>query len=97
VTAYRFLSPARIFSILNSIEAQVAAREWDIAAAYVRDLYDDARQRKPAGHAPRWRHFTEHVVYLQIVIKGKDGTGCAGELAALHSALIRIAGPTSKA
>jgi hypothetical protein len=97
VTAYRFLSPARIFSVLNRIEAQVAAGEWDIAAAYVRDLGDDAQQRKPAGHAPRWRHFIEHVVYLQIVINGKDGAGCAEELAALHSALIRIAGTKSMA
>ena len=92
MTAYPFLTLARIFSVLNSIEARVAAGEWDIAAAYVRDLGDDARQRKPADHALRWRRFTEHIVYLQIVIRGKDGLGCAEELAALHSALIRIAG-----
>ena len=64
MTAYRFLSPAGLFSVLNSIEAQIAAGEWDTAAAYVRTLGDEARQRKSADHAPLWRHFIEHVVYL---------------------------------
>jgi hypothetical protein len=97
VTAYRFLSPAGLFSVLNSIEAQIDAGEWNTAAAYVRNLDDAARQQKSADHAPLWRHFIEHLVYLQIVIRGKDGTGCAGELAALYSALVTIAGPKSNA
>ena len=36
------------FSVLNSIEAQIDAGEWNTAAAYVRNLDDAARQQKSA-------------------------------------------------
>ena len=97
MTAYRFLSPTGIFSVLHGIEAQIAALEWNMAAAYVRNLGDEARQQKSADsrNASLWREFILHVDCLNISIRAKDGTGCVGEIATLHSALGTIAGPES--
>jgi hypothetical protein len=70
VTAYRFLTPAGLFSVLHSIEVQIVAGEWDIAAAYGRTLGDEARQQKSADskNASLWREFILHVDCLNISI-----------------------------
>ena len=98
MTAYRFLSPTGLFSVLHSIEVQVAAGEWDFAAAYGRRLGDEARQQKSGDskNASLWREFILHVDCLKLSIRAKDGTGCVGEVATLHSALATIAGPERK-
>ena len=96
MTAYRFLS--RLFSVLHGIEAQIAAVEWDMAAEDARNLGDEARQQKSGDsqNASLWREFILHVDCLNISIRAKDGTGCVGELATLHSSLATIAGPEHK-
>jgi hypothetical protein len=98
VTAYRFLSPISLFSVLHGIEAQIAALEWDVAAEDGRNLGDEARQQKSGDsrNASLWREFILHVDCLNLSLRAKDGTGCVGELATLHSALATLAGPERK-